>query len=413
MTPKGRAQAAIEILQLWSLDRHPIERVLTRWGRSNRYAGSGDRHAIADIVYAVLRRARSLQILGGAGDPGGDLAAFEPRVAVLAHLAMQGEDAASIADGSRHAPGALSRAEAAALAGLPADADGRLADEGRAARFDLPDHLAAPPHAVPEPVAAALTTRAPTYLRVNTLKADTPLAIDVLGDDGIAAEPGPLSPTALVVTTGARRIAQSAAFRNGLVELQDAASQASVDLAGPAPGMTVLDLCAGAGGKTLALGAQMHGKGRLIAHDIDPRRMAELPLRADRAGLTVERLATPDLPALQGRVDLVFVDAPCSGSGSWRRDPVGKWHLGPKRLAELCRVQDDVLDQALRLVAPSGRVVFATCSFLAAEGPLRLEALADRSPRLIDAVTSAARFSNMPAKDGADGFFAARMDMFG
>jgi 16S rRNA (cytosine967-C5)-methyltransferase len=182
-----------------------------------------------------------------------------------------------------------------------------------------------------------------------------------------------------------------------VVELQDAASQAAADLAAARPGETVLDFCAGGGGKTLALAAAMRGRGTILAHDADPRRMRDLPARAARAGARVAPVGPGDLPALEGACDLVFVDAPCSGSGSWRRDPAGKWRLDARALAELAAMQARIAAQAARYVRPGGRLAFATCSVLDEENGHAVPGAA--GPPM-------ATLRLTPA-DGADGFFCA------
>ncbi len=250
----------------------------------------------------------------------------------------------------------------------------------------------------------ALRARAPLDLRVNLLKATPAEAVAALAGDGIEAGPVPLAPTALRVLDGARRVAGSSAYAQGLVEIQDTASQAVADLADARPGETVLDLCAGGGGKTLALAASMQNVGRLLAHDIAPQRIAGLPDRAARAGARVEIVPTAALDGLAGACDLVFVDAPCSGSGAWRRNPDAKWRLTPAALDRLAATQDALLDQAARLAAPGGRILYATCSILPRENADRVGAFLARAPgwRLAE--------SRAPAPPAGDGFHAALLD---
>ena len=254
---------------------------------------------------------------------------------------------------------------------------------------------------VDDRVLRALRARAPLDLRVNLLKTSPAEAITALAAEGIEAGPAPLSPTALRVREGARRVAGCQAYREGLIEIQDAASQAVADLADARPGETVLDLCAGGGGKTLALAAAMRGQGRLLAHDIAPRRIDGLPARAARAGTAIEIVATAELDALRGSCDLVLVDAPCSGSGAWRRNPDAKWRLRPEELARLTAVQDGLLEQAATLIAPAGRILYATCSILARENDARVAAFVSGAPGR----EMMRRLAPMPP-DG-DGFFAA------
>jgi 16S rRNA (cytosine967-C5)-methyltransferase len=252
----------------------------------------------------------------------------------------------------------------------------------------------------PDDVAEALRTRAPVDLRVNLLKTDRAGAIAALAREGIIAEPVDLSSTAFRVTDGARKVAQSDAYKTGLVEIQDAASQAVIDMIDPRPGEAVLDLCAGAGGKTLAMAARMGGRGRFLAHDIAPARMADLGPRASRAGVEVETVPTAALEGLAGTVDLVLVDAPCSGSGAWRRNPDAKWRLTETELDRLVATQAALIDQAVHLMAPAGRIAYITCSVLAPENGDQIAQAKARHPALTLLETR-----QITPVDGGDGFF--------
>jgi 16S rRNA (cytosine967-C5)-methyltransferase len=248
--------------------------------------------------------------------------------------------------------------------------------------------------------------RAPLFLRVNLLRADRTAAIAALAAEQVVAESGPLSPTCIEVVSGAHNVIRSSAYRDGLVEVQDAASQAAADYARAMPGDTVLDYCAGGGGKTLALAAAMAGRGRLHAHDIAPRRLAQLDERARRAGVEVTLhepgQARSPTAALAGRCDLVFVDAPCSGSGAWRRNPDAKWRLTAGQLATYTQTQDTILAEAAAAVRPGGRLVYVTCSMLGVENGERAGNFlathanfrARRAPLVLTQL------------DGGDGFFA-------
>jgi 16S rRNA (cytosine967-C5)-methyltransferase len=226
-----------------------------------------------------------------------------------------------------------------------------------------------------EPVAAALRQRAPVFLRVNLARGSRKAAIVALAEDQITAVPHPLAETALEVTGNARKVQTSAAYLGGLVELQDASSQAVVEALPLADGMRVLDHCAGGGGKTLAMAAR--ARLQLYAHDITPRRMADLPERARRAGIAV---TLTDRPENVAPFDLVLVDAPCSGSGSWRRDPEGKWALTPDRLAAVMAEQSAILDRAAAMVGPGGALAYATCSLLADENGGQIDRFLARAP---------------------------------
>lgn len=376
MTPGARAQAAISVLDR-VVAGAPAEQALTNWGRASRYAGSGDRAAVRDLVFDALRRRRSAAALGG-GETGRGL--------VLGLLRDQGADVAALFTGQGHAPAPPGPEEAGREpSGLEAlDCPDWLAP---ALRESLGGDFAA--------VMGLLRQRAPVFLRVNTLRATVAGAQAALAAEGVGTQFNQLANTALEVTEGARKISSSAAYREGLVELQDAASQAVVAALPLSDGMTVLDYCAGGGGKTLAMAAR--ARIRLTAHDADPRRMADLPARAARAGVKVQLTETA---RLRGPFDLVLADAPCSGSGAWRRSPEAKWRLTPDRLADLTATQDAVLDAAAAL--SGGWIAYATCSLLAAENADRAAAFLARTPgwRL-------AGERRLTPLDGGDGFYLA------
>jgi len=385
MTPAARHAAAIGILDRY-LAGEPAEKALTNWARANRYAGSGDRFAIRDIVFGSIRCRRSFAHLGGA-ETGRGL--------ILGALRAAGTDPETVFTEARFAPPPLTVAERDAPS-PPADVEGNVA-------LDCPDWLR--PHfdralgADAPAVLEALRHRAPVFLRVNTARGSVTEAMAALEAEGIATRPGPLSPTALEVVQNARKLQSGPAFAAGLVELQDAASQAVVDLLPLTEGTRVLDFCAGGGGKSLAMAAR--ARLSLHAHDADPARLSDLPARAARAGAKVGILSTDDLsPAAP--FDLVLVDAPCSGSGSWRRAPEAKWRLTPARLETLCVLQHKILAEAAMLVRRGGVLAYATCSLLAEENEERVSAfLAAHQGWRCDLTR---RFTPL---DGGDGFFAA------
>ena len=404
MTPSARLAAAAEILDTWLAGYDapagdqkptPIDVSLSVWGRANRYAGSKDRAAIADRVYGCLRRMASL---------GGRMGARTGRALVLGSLreidAMTPEEIGALAADGRYGIGALEAAELAALSDTP--------DLPAAQALDWPEWLLSEAQRAFGPALqdelSAMRDRAPVDLRVNRLKADRDSAMAALAAEGVAALPHPLSPDALRCAPGTP-VARTRAYLDGLVELQDAASQAAALMAAAAPGETVLDYCAGGGGKTLALAAQMQGRGRLIAHDVAPARMRDLPERAQRAGAHGEMIDTQDLEELRDACDLVYVDAPCSGSGSWRRDPEGKWRLTPEALAHVQAAQIEALTAAAAYVRPGGRLVYATCSILPCEN-------ADQVAGFLAAHSGFSlknSASYWPARDGADGFYCASL----
>lgn len=390
MTPAARLQAAIGILDAWRPGR-PMDRLLVQWARANRYAGSGDRAAVADHVYDALRRWRSL---GWPEEAGG-------RARVLAMAAEAGSEA--LFSGERHAPAPLTEDERRRLA------ERRLEEAPEGVRLDMPDWLVPRFHAAhgerAGAVMAALRERAALDLRVNRLKADPETARAALREDGIEAAPvapgAGEAPMALRVETGARALRRARAYLDGLVEIQDVASQAAAAFAQARPGERVLDFCAGGGGKTLALGAEMAGEGEILAHDVEPARMADLPARAARAGLRV-RTGAP-AASQEGGFDLVFVDAPCSGSGAWRRNPDAKWGFRAQDLERLRAAQAEALERAARFAGPGGRVVYATCSLLEEENRAAVDAFLPGSGFELEAEL------RLTPLEGGDGFYAVRL----
>lgn len=380
MTPAARWAAAAEILDRVQAG-DPAEKALTGWARRHRFAGSKDRAAIRDHVFDVLRRRASAAAFGG-GETG--------RALVLGYLRDMGTDPDTVFSGEGHAMPPLTDEERQA----------GTTPTGAAA-LDCPDWLEADlrqdlgPEF--EPILQRFRHRAPLYLRVNARRGAPETAIERLAQDGIATEPHPLSPSALQVTENPRRVAQSTVYRDGLVEIQDAASQAAADLVPLHPGDRVLDFCAGGGGKTLALGARHDG--RLFAHDALPQRMKDLPDRAQRAGISVTRVDGADLDAHKP-YDVVLADVPCSGSGAWRRQPEAKWNLDEARLAELTKLQADILSQAAALADRT--LVYMTCSLLGAENEAQIDHFLRNSSEF-----DRAEQHRISPLEGGDGFFVA------
>lgn len=385
MTPGARVAAAIDVLDA-VLEGAPAEKALTGWARGARYAGSKDRAAVRDHVFDALRRLRSHAARGGA---------MSGRGVMLGALREAGIEPDTLFTGEGHAPAPLSDAERV----------GGRAPDGLAETCDMPDwlwpRLVAGLGGDAEPVARALRERAPAHLRVNLRKIGREDAAALLAEDGVRALPHPASASALAVEGRETGLRNARAFREGLVELQDAASQAVVEALPLAAGMRVLDYCAGGGGKTLAMGAlaDLH----LVAHDAAPRRMADLPPRAARAGLAPKLVETGDLPA-HGPFDVVLCDAPCSGSGAWRRSPEGKWRLTVARLTELLHMQLSILEAAAPLVASGGVLAYATCSVLEEENGGRVAAFLARNPGW----RCVFQRSWTPL-EGVDGFFTAHL----
>ena len=378
MTPGARAAAAIGVLDR-ILGGEAAEKALTNWGRASRFAGSGDRAAVRDLVYDALRCKRSFAARGGA---------MTGRGLVLGGVRSAGVDEAAIFTGEGHAPAVVTTAE---VERTPSEAEALDMPEWLLAKFQasLGGDAAA--------VCLALRHRAPMFLRVNLGKTTVEAAIAALAGEAISARRHPVATTALEVTGNARKVQASDAYLTGLVEVQDASSQAVVEALPLTDGMRVLDLCAGGGGKTLAMAARAGLT--LYAHDIAPRRMADLPSRAKRAGVMVTLVERAETVA---PFDLVLVDAPCSGSGSWRRDPEGKWALTAARLAALGAIQSEVLARAAALVGPAGVLAYATCSVLSEENSGQVAGFLGAHPGW-----GLIRSLNLSPLSGGDGFYLA------
>ncbi|EEE37763.1 NOL1/NOP2/sun family protein [Rhodobacteraceae bacterium KLH11] len=384
MTPAARVQAAIGILDD-ILSGAPVEKALTGWARRSRFAGSKDRAAIRDHVFDALRCKRSFAARGGAGTGRG---------LMIGALRSSGIDPALIFTGEGYAPTQLTERDQGRA--LQTDAE----------RLDIPEWLwpafQASLAEAAEPAAVASQSRAPVHLRVNLAKTDVPAAIRALAAEGIQAQPHPACDTALEVVEGARKLSQGAAFAAGLVELQDAASQAVIAALDLQPGMRVLDYCAGGGGKTLALAARGSGV-QVFAHDANPGRMRDLPARAQRAGADIAIL-TQDQVAARAPFDIVLVDVPCSGSGSWRRAPAGKWALTQDRLHELTEIQASILTNVAPLVAGGGTLAYATCSMLRVENDAVVDGFLQAHPDWKSGFRKTWLVSH-----GTDGFYTAHL----
>lgn len=390
MTPAARVQTAIELLdriiQSAQSKGAPADRILAEWFRNNRFAGSKDRRALRELVYAAIRACGPVPATG--------------RAAML-RLAEQDETIRAVFDGSKYGPGLLSDSEPVAEGGIaPTWLEARLAQSD-----------------IDGVEAAALLDRAPLDIRVNTLKAErATLSLPV------EVEPTQ-APHGLRIPTGTQ-VDQWPEWREGKLEIQDTGSQFACLAVDARPGETIIDLCAGGGGKTLALAAAMDNLGKLIAADTDRNRLQALAPRAERAGATnIEtRLLNPDrememLSDLIGQADAVLIDAPCSGTGTWRRNPEARWRLDDKDLARLTELQSRLLDLAAGLVRPGGRLIYVTCSLLDEEGASQFDAFLARNtefaanvPDLAVGVSRGQGTRLTPHHDGTDGFFIARAE---
>ncbi len=378
MIPAARLSAAIEVFADIATRPRPAGDVLKDWGLSHRFAGSGDRAAIAGLVYDALRRKASSAWLMGEDSPRAVLLGMLHR-----ERGLDGAAIGALCSGARYAPAALTDAETAALAA------GNLTGAPAPVQGDYPEwldpYLARVFGDERAEEGAALASRAPLDLRVNTLIASREEVLPKL--DHLAAEPTRWSPWGLRIRLAAEAkspaIHAEPTFIKGQIEIQDEGSQLAALLAGAAPGQQVIDLCAGAGGKTLALAAAMENRGQIYATDADKRRLAAIHDRLARAGARNVQVRTPksignELTDLAGRADLVLIDAPCTGIGTWRRNPDAKWRIRPGALAERIKQQDAVLDSATALVKPGGRIAYITCSVLAEENGDRVRAFIGR-----------------------------------
>lgn len=387
MTPAARVQTSIELLgtiiEAARTKGAPADRILAEWFRNNRFAGSKDRRAIRELVYAAIRACGPVPASG--------------RAAML-RLAETDESIAPLFDGSNYGPAAI--------------ADGEQAAEGGVAPAWLAEKLAASDIEGAE--AEALLGRAPLDMRVNTLKAERATLTLPIEAEHTAA------PHGLRLEAGTQ-VEQWTEWREGKIEVQDTGSQLACLAVSAQPGETIIDLCAGGGGKTLALAAAMDNLGRLIASDTDRGRLSRLAPRAERAGASIieTRLLDPmrefeALADLEGQADAVMVDAPCSGTGTWRRNPEARWRLDEAELARLTTLQAEILDLAARLVKPGGRIIYVTCSLLDEEGAGQFSAFLDRvnifQAQDFSLPAGRKRGNGMrltPYHDGTDGFFIA------
>jgi 16S rRNA (cytosine967-C5)-methyltransferase len=381
MTPGARVAAAIEALDDIVARRRPAQDALKDWGLAHRFAGSKDRAAISGLVFDALRRKASAAWI---------MQDETSRAIVLGALRLQRglsfEEIGSLCSGEGHSPPPLSDSEREHLL------TGSLDAAPLPVAADIHDWLA--PHfltafgdrAIEE--GRALAERAPVDLRANRLKATRDKALAAMAH--LNAEPTPFSPIGLRIAPGADgrgpALAAEAAFAKGLVEIQDEGSQLASLLCAAKPGEQVLDLCAGGGGKTLALAAEMENRGQIYATDTDGRRLMPIYARLERANARNVQVRAPRggadiLGDLRRRCDLVLIDAPCTGTGTWRRNPDAKWRIRPGALAERIKAQDELLTRAADFAKPSGRIVYVTCSVLRDENEDRVSAFLQTHPQ--------------------------------
>ena len=398
MTPSARIQAVIEILQGLNHTDQPVDRYLRDWARAHRFAGSKDRASIGERIFAIERHRASFAWR---------MQSENPRMLAIASLLNENFDEAALENifsGEKYAPPKLSEDERA-LVIVPPKETPPLYVQGEFPEF-LQGELAGRFGENLLPEMAALAERAPVDLRVNTLKATREDVLQQLREQGYGANPARYSPLGIRIPPGegSAALSKSEAFENGLFEFQDESAQIASLLCDAKPGMRVLDLAAGAGGKSLALAAAMNNEGEVEARDIRAAALEQLAKRASRAGGSIIRTTET-----AGPFDLVLVDAPCSGSGTWRRQPELKWRLTQARLAQFTRTQDELLARAAVLVRPGGRLVYATCSVLPCENERRIAAFLGTHPRfsVLPAAGLWRDITSQPAPPGMGEFFAA------
>jgi len=395
LTPAARLAAAASILDSIAQGRQPTEAVLKAWGTANRYAGSKDRRAIADRVYKVLRaRGRLSWIMGGREDG---------RALVIGSLsALDGlplEEIEALHSGDGYGPRPLSKQERSRITAGEGDLPGWVA--AGLPEFVVEDFKTTFGERWTEEARALMQPRAPIDLRVNGARATVEAVEAELVEAGLAPERTPWSAWGLRLSSEPPPNVQALdAFRAGAVEIQDEGSQVACWLAGARPGMTVVDYCAGGGGKTLGLAQAMGGEGTLVASDVVKKRVDNIRPRLERAGIEADlRVLGPNgggLEDLNGQADLVFVDAPCSGSGTWRRRPEDAWRLTDEEVERLHALQVRILGQASRLVKPGGRLVYVTCSMLSRENEASADAFEAAHPEF----RAVALFNPPPSGEG-------------
>jgi 16S rRNA (cytosine967-C5)-methyltransferase len=419
----GRLGAAIEILTEILERRRPASEALRDWGKAHRFAGSGDRHAIGTLVYDGLRNKRSASFCMGTDTP------RAIAIGVLKSVWNFSPTEIAEAAAGEHGPGALTEQERQSLAAI-------ITHKHDAIAGDIPEWLLPSyqrsfgAQIVAE--AQALSQRAPIDLRTNTLKATREDLLARL--ERFGGKAGPLSPWSIRIAAPGHdekhtNVEAEPAHGMGWFEVQDSASQVAALMSGAKPGMKVADICAGAGGKTLALAAMMKNQGHLIAHDRDRHRLRPIFERITRSGATnIEVLAAEEQTRLESNsFDCVVIDAPCSGSGSWRRKPDAKWRLTDKQLAIRVKEQVDVMERGAVLVRTGGTILYITCSVLPEENTDQVKRFLKSHPEMklipyteqwktimgstppasADGATDTLLLT--PASHGTDGFFMAVM----
>jgi 16S rRNA (cytosine967-C5)-methyltransferase len=439
MTPGARLQSSIELFLKAERERFPFDVTLDGFFRSRRYVGSKDRRSISDRVWGILRRRARLdwwveRATGDGNAPSGEEGTMRARMIADAVLCdnESPDNLKTFFNGSRHCPEPLSDQELQLIDNLVGETFEhpdmppwiRLEypewlHESLASVFgdDLDDHI------------AAMNQTAALDFRVNTLKSNRANAIQALSGEGIQANETAMSPLGIRIERR-MRLGGIGPFKKGLIEVQDEGSQILAGLTDAQPGMTVVDYCAGAGGKTLAIAAQMKRKGTLIACDVSAKRLGRMGGRLKKAGIENVRLVelssrqNPDRNLKPGSADRVFLDVPCSGTGTWRRSPDAKWRLEPKDLERYRESQGRILLKGAELVKKGGRLIYATCSLLREENEDQVINFLQNNENFVtipvEQVWADAIGGDCPAKEpflrlfpkdhGTDGFFLAILE---
>ena len=430
MTPAARLQASIELLETILVTDKPADAVLAHYFKGRRFFGSKDRRAVQDQVWQIIRHRARLSWALGADNANARMLVAAALVA-LDRRPM--DSVAGLFSGAKNGPAPLAANEKRMVEKAGAR---NLADAPRAAKLECPAWLLEKFEktfgAQADRELAALGGEAPLDLRTNSLKTTRDAVLAGLEAEGLKVSPLPLSPLGVRVA-GRTTLGNHLGFKDGQFEVQDEGSQLCAALVDAKPGMSVMDLCAGAGGKTLALAAQMNNKGRLIACDLSIPRLERSKLRLRRAGVhnvTLRVLEEHDkwlkrqTSAQGGSFDRVLVDAPCTGTGAWRRNPDARWRLKPENLANLIATQDAVLSQGAQLTRAGGRLIYVTCSLLPDENEERIDAFLARNSafRVLDAAKiwpevlpgaspiTGPYLTFSPVRTGTDGFFIAILE---
>lgn len=388
MTPNARIASAILIIDT-IIAGDPAEKVLTNWARKSRFAGSSDRSAVRDIVYDCLRSLNSFGTLGGNKTGRG---------VIIGYLLFSNKEPNLFFNGIGYGPSELTPSELSHIDLTQNESSPlEVLDFPDCLLDELKDSLGESFYSVNK----TLKQRAPFYIRVNLSKATLDEVQLILRDEGIETELDDTCVTALKVLSNPRKVKQSDAYKTGLLDIQDLNSQISCRTIPVKNGWKLLDFCAGGGGKSLALSDRFSGT--IDAYDKDFLRMKDIPVRSDRAGVTINLLSNDDIRTVSS-YDLVICDVPCTGSGAWRRNPDAKWTLTTDNYEALKKTQQEIFDDASKLVSGNGVLVYMTCSLLKAENSDQVEAFLLRNSDW-EVVFQ----ESFPLSNSGDGFFVTHL----